>query len=178
MELLSLALVLVPSPDPLPEILGAWRRCDEELFSLRAREQQEEDLWDTKGDTLSSVPGGFGPSDSERDAFDTEQQRTARRARARANMSSHHEAPMGLFEVARGAALALHKNAFPLRGAADSAASGPGSHSSLDASADGDRPLSPDSESRVRKRDMVSSMVTGGLVSGMSWVLGADPVNK
>jgi hypothetical protein len=178
MELLSLALVLVPSPDPLPEILGAWRRCDEELSSLRAREQQEEDLWDTKGDTLSSVPGGFGPSDSERDAFDTEQQRAARRARARAAMSSHHEAPMGLFEVARGAALALHKNAFPLRGAADSTASGPGSNSNSKVAADGDRPLSPDSDSRVRKRDMVSNMVTGGLVSGIGWVLGADPVNK
>ncbi|KAJ5309769.1 MAP kinase kinase MKK2/SSP33 [Penicillium atrosanguineum] len=102
MELLSLALVLVPSPDPLPEILGAWRRCDEEMTSLRARELSEEDAWDTKGDTLSSVPGGFGPSDSERDAFDTEQQRVARRARARAANSHSHEAPMGLFEVARG----------------------------------------------------------------------------
>lgn len=172
MELLSLALVLVPSPDPLPEILGAWRRCDEELSSLRAREQEEEDLWDRKGDTLTSVPGGFGPSDSERDAFDTEQQRAARRARARAAMpnSHRHEAPMGLFEVARGAALALHKNAFPLRGAAD--------ESAARATAAEDRPLSPDSEGRVRKRDMVSNMVTGGLVSGIGWVLGADPVNK
>ncbi|KAJ5406799.1 hypothetical protein N7465_008083 [Penicillium sp. CMV-2018d] len=170
MELLSLALVLVPSPDPLPEILGAWRRCDEELTSLRAREQQEEDLWDRKGDTLTSVPGGFGPSDSERDAFDTEQQRAARRARAAMPNSHRHEAPMGLFEVARGAALALHKNAFPLRGAADGAASV--------AAQDDDRPLSPDSEGRVRKRDMVSNMMTGGLVSGIGWVLGADPVSK
>ncbi|KAJ5254979.1 hypothetical protein N7505_010130 [Penicillium chrysogenum] len=170
MELLSLSLVLVPSPDPLPEILGAWRRCDEELTSLRAREQQEEDLWDRKGDTLSSVPGGFGPSDSERDAFDTERQRAARRARAAMPNSHHHEAPMGLFEVARGAALALHKNAFPLRGAADGSAPL--------APRDGDRPLSPDSEGHVRKRDMVSNMMTGGLVSGIGWVLGADPVNK
>lgn len=170
MELLSLALVLVPSPDPLPEILGAWRRCDEELTSLRTREQQEEDLWDRKGDTLTSVPGGFGPSDSERDAFDTEQQRAARRARAAMPNSHRHEAPMGLFEVARGAALALHKNAFPLRGAADGSASV--------ATQDNERPLSPDSEGRVRKRDMVSNMMTGGLVSGIGWVLGADPVNK
>ncbi|CAI7678319.1 unnamed protein product [Penicillium discolor] len=170
MELLSLALVLVPSPDPLPEILGAWRRCDEELTSLRAREQQEEDLWDRKGDTLTSVPGGFGPSDSERDAFDTEQQRAARRARAAMPNSHRHEAPMGLFEVARGAALALHKNAFPLRGAADSSAPV--------VTQDNDRPLSPDSEGRVRKRDMVSNMMTGGLVSGIGWVLGADPVSK
>ncbi|KAJ9483116.1 hypothetical protein VN97_g10299 [Penicillium thymicola] len=170
MELLSLALVLVPSPDPLPEILGAWRRCDEELTSLRAREQQEEDLWDRKGDTMTSVPGGFGPSDSERDAFDTEQQRVARRARAAMPNSHRHEAPMGLFEVARGAALALHKNAFPLRGAADG--------SVPVVAQDDDRPLSPDSEGRVRKRDMVSNMMTGGLVSGIGWVLGADPVSK
>lgn len=166
MELLSLALVLTPFPDPLPEILGAWRRCDEELASLHAREQQEEDIWDRKGDTLSSVPGGFGRSDSERDAFDTEQQRAARRARARAALpnSRRHEAPMGLFEVARGTAMAIHKNAFPLRGKDEAAVSD-------------ERALSPDSEGRVRKRDMVSNMVTSGLVSGIGWAIGA-PSNK
>ncbi|KAF3394399.1 hypothetical protein F1880_005215 [Penicillium rolfsii] len=177
MELLSLALTLVPSPDPLPEILGAWRRCDEEISSLRAREQQEEDVWDAKGDSLSTVPGGFGPTDSERDAFDTAQQRAARRARTRATMphSHPHEAPMGLFEVARGAAMALHKNAFPLRGAADASRAPAGAAGSGDA----DRPFSPDQgEGRVRKRDMVSNMVTGGLASGIGWVLGAEPVNR
>ncbi|KAF7719294.1 Uncharacterized protein PECH_004770 [Penicillium ucsense] len=176
MELLSLALILVPLPDPLPEILGAWRRCDEEMTSLRAQEQQEEDVWDAKGDNLSTVPGGFGPSDSERDAFDTAQQRAARRARARSAMprSHPHEAPMGLFEVARGAAMALHKNAFPLRGNAD--ASRPSASASSD---DADRSMSPDKgEGRVRKRDMVSNMVTGGLASGIGWVLGADPVKR
>ncbi|KAJ5157328.1 uncharacterized protein N7482_008428 [Penicillium canariense] len=176
MELLSLALALVPSPDPLPEILGAWRRCDEEISSLRAREQQEEDIWDDKGDRLSTVPGGFGPTDSERDAFDTAQQRAARRARARAAMphSHPHEAPMGLFEVARGAAMALHKNAFPLRGAAGASRA----PASAEQGEDG-RPLSPEQgEGRVRKRDMVSNMVTGGLASGIGWVLGAEPVNR
>ncbi|KAJ5279084.1 hypothetical protein N7478_004456 [Penicillium angulare] len=176
MELLSLALTLTPTPDPLPEILGAWRRCDEEISSLRAREQTEEDLWDAKGDSLSSVPGGFGPSDSERDAFDTAQQRAARRARARAAMphSHPHEAPMGLFEVARGAAMALHKNASSLRGNAG-AGSGPARASGGEG--DGDA-FMDDGEGRVRKRDMVSNMVTGGLASGIGWVLGADPVNR
>lgn len=177
MELLSLALTLVPSPDPLPEILGAWRRCDEEMSSLRAREQQEEDVWDTKGDTLSTVPGGFGPTDSERDAFDTAQQRAARRARARAAMphSHPHEAPMGLFEVARGAAMALHKNAFPLRGAADASRAA----ASAGTGTGEERSFSPDQgEGRVRKRDMVSNMVTGGLASGIGWVLGAEPVKR
>ena len=29
------------------------------------------------------------------------------------------------------------------------------------------------SDGRIRKRDVIGNMVTGGLVSGMSWVLGA-----
>lgn len=190
MELLSLALILVPTPDPLPEILGAWRRCDEELTSLRTQEQAEEDAWDAKADSTTSslanttVPGGFGPTDSERDAFDTETQRAARRARARAAMphSHPHEAPMGLFEVARGAAMALQKNAFPLRGAA-AAAVGPreaGARAGTETGiGPGERALSPESgEGRLRKRDMVSNMVTGGLASGIGWVLGAEPVNR
>ncbi|KAL4896621.1 Sec39 domain-containing protein [Aspergillus ambiguus] len=165
MELLSLALVLAPYPEPLPEILGAWRRCDEELGVLRARESEEEELWDAKGDRFSTVPGGFGPTDSEQDAFETKQ-RHARRARAQSRLDLE-EAPMGLFEVARGAAMALHKNAFPLRGA--------GSEAAAPAHADGD---DESTQERVRKRDVVSNMVTGGLASGIGWVLGAQPVNR
>jgi len=32
-------------------------------------------------------------------------------------------------------------------------------------------------EHRVRKRDVVSNMVTGGLKSGLGWVLGAQAVD-
>lgn len=171
MELLSLALIIVPSPDPLPEILGAWRRCDEEMNGLRTREAEEEELWDTKGDNLSSVPGGFGPTDSEQDAYETKKQH-ARRARAHNDRLNAEEAPMGLFEVARGAALALHKNAFPLSGgtAATDQQPKPSSHAR--------GPSEDSAEERVRKRDVVSNMVTGGLVSGIGWVLGAQPVNR
>ncbi|RAL00723.1 secretory pathway Sec39 family protein [Aspergillus ibericus CBS 121593] len=181
MELLSLALVLAPSPEPLPEILGAWRRCDEELGALRARETEEEDLWDAKADTLSSttLPGGFGPTDSEQDAFETRQHQ-ARRARAHAsqNRLNYEEAPMGLFEVARGAALALQKNAFPLRSAPTKTI--PDEHSAPSSHMRSDSSLSEDQngEGRVRKRDVVSNMVTDGLVSGLGWVLGAQPVNR
>ncbi|PWY95773.1 secretory pathway Sec39 [Aspergillus sclerotioniger CBS 115572] len=183
MELLSLALVLAPSPEPLPEILGAWRRCDEELAALRARESEEEDLWDAKADNLTSttLPGGFGPTDSERDAFET-QQHQARRARAHAsqNRLNHEEAPMGLFEVARGAALALQKNAFPLRSAPTTTKTIPDDHSVPSSHMRSDSALSDDQngEGRVRKRDVVSNMVTDGLVSGLGWVLGAQPVNR
>ena len=79
---------------------------------------------------------------------------------------------MGLFDVARGAAQAFSKNAFPLKGAAGSSASGvirerPASMMSDDSG-----------EGRVRKRDMVASAVTGGLASGIGWVIGAPPQGK
>lgn len=89
---------------------------------------------------------------------------------------------MGLFEVARGAALALHKNAFPLRGAAATSGSGSGPvgvGGGEGAAGEREGALSPEAgEGRVRKRDMVSNMVTGRLASGIGWVLGAEPVNR
>ena len=193
MELLSLALFLVPSPDPLPEILGAWRRCDEELGVLRTREAEEAESWDVRGDATTAagraMPGGFGPSDSERDAAETEYQH-ARRARQQHHGHRHRaaadeEAPMGLFEVARGAAMALRKNAFPLRdGVGGERASSSSNNSrntsrdhSVDPAASGGGDDDMGEEGRVRKRDVVSNMVTGGLVSGIGWVIGANPVN-
>ncbi|KAL4992397.1 Sec39 domain-containing protein [Aspergillus falconensis] len=187
MELLSLALILAPTPDPLPEILGAWRRADEELSLLRARESDEEDAWDTKGDRTAAatlLPGGFNQANTEQDVFETKQQHARRAARA-----AHHnrldsgEAPMGLFEVARGAARALHKNVnstFPL--SASMSASASSSMSLVDRASeyDGENPNGDNGDrdaGRVRKRDVVSNMVTGGLASGIGWVLGAQPVN-
>lgn len=173
MELLSLSLILVPTAHPLPEILGAWRRCDEELSNLLARESAQEDLWDSRGDSvsMSTLPGGFGTeTDKEQDVLDTRQQHV-RRARVNQGLGLHagssgeQEAPMGLFEVARGAASALQKNAF--------ASGGPGRRERVVAPGqdeDGD-----EHDDRVRKRDVVSNMVTGGLASGIGWVLGAQP---
>lgn len=212
MELLSLALILCPTPDHLPEILAVWRRCDEELNTLQAQEQEEADLWDSHADSKTgstsnstllsmgppSAPGGFGPSDAELDAIDTQRER-ARRMRAsrfpQKQRRDFEEAPMGLFDVARGAARAISKSAFPLSGASSMASSRMGastmanqSRQSIDFSGseagrgsfDGSNTPSEAGEggsSRVRKRDMVSSMVTGGLASGLGWMLGAQPVN-
>jgi hypothetical protein len=33
-------------------------------------------------------------------------------------------------------------------------------------------------QQRVRRRDMVANAVSGGLTSGLGWVLGATPVDK
>ncbi|KAK2767523.1 hypothetical protein FQN54_003680 [Arachnomyces sp. PD_36] len=197
MELLSLALVLAPSPDPLPEILGVWRRCDEEMTVLRDREIEEAESWDTRGDmeSTSTVPGGFMPSDNELDAMETERER-AKRSRLRhagrsgAASGGYEEAPMGLFDVARGAAQAISKNAFPLHGASVAAGGKPAitrgnSHNTtrenehISGGEEGSEFGYDDTEAgRTRKRDVVSSMVTGGLASGIGWVLGAQPVNR
>jgi hypothetical protein len=206
MELLSLALILSPSPDNLPEILAVWRRCDEELGVLQARESEEAEQWDTRGDqsrlsfNTTSVPGAFGPSDRELDALETAEKR-ARRShaveRVRRKGAHEEEAPMGLFDVARGAARAIRKNAFPLSGQAAASSSGSGANkpssvsdmkmaeaaaagsasgrSSSDVGRGGEDGQS--AEGRVRRRDMVSNIVTGGLASGLGWVLGAQPAN-
>ncbi|KZF22162.1 secretory pathway Sec39 [Xylona heveae TC161] len=178
MELLSQALMLAP-PAALSEILGVWRRCEEELTMLLAQESEEETRWDDRGD--GKVPGGFIESSGVT--------RTNRTTAATRRIND--EAPMGLFDVAKGAAAALSRSAFPLRGAgagamaaASTATPRESSHSrdlsaSMISNADSDSVslAGSEREKRIRKRDVVSNMVTGGLASGIGWVLGATPVN-
>ncbi|EDN02320.1 protein transporter Sec39 [Histoplasma capsulatum] len=171
MELLSLALILTPSPENLPEILAVWRRCDEEMTSLRARESAEAENWDARGDSITSssktLPGGFGPSDAELDALETERAKWFRTGQAKRTShlaGGYEEAPMGLFEVARGAAQAISKTAFPLRGSeTGSPASGVSSDSrriSMDAMGTGGGSGGEGSAGgRVRKRDVVQFMM-------------------
>ena len=173
MDLLSLALTLAPTPDSLSDILGTWRRCEEEMNALRATEAAEEKAWDSKGD--DTIPGGFAADGRDVDMAETRREREKRATTRSGGGGYEEEAPMGLFDVARGAARAIGKSAFPLR-----AASGPPGMQIRDRGDDafqdaGERPMSAQSgeEQRVRKRDMVSGMVTGGLKSGLGWVLGA-----
>ena len=70
--------------------------------------------------------------------------------------------------------MALHKNAFPLRAARQQG----GQHISRESENEDDDEDAEGEEGRLRKRDMVSNMVTGGLASGIGWVLGAQPVNR
>ena len=169
MELLSQALLLAP-PSALPEVLMVWRQCEEDMASLIAQEVEEEKEWDDRGDRR--VPGGFSGDSSP----------VIHKPREPGRGALNEEAPMGLFEVARGAAAALSKNAFPLRRPQDSASAAPveASHerplsvASVGGSESGN-PTPTDPEGRVRKRDMVSNMVTGGLASGIGWVIG-EPI--
>lgn len=183
MDLLSTALTLAPTADVLPEILATWRRCEEEMDSLKSQAVQEERALDAESENV--LPGGFGPSERELDANETKRMLDNRRTYNTTGPSYEEEAPMGLFDVGRGAASALRKNAFPLRGAAGTGQQGfqvnPSRGSmedSMTSSGEFERPGSADGQQRVRKRDMLSNAVTGTLVGGMSWMLGAQPVNR
>ena len=181
MDLLSLALTLCSSPDHLPEILEVWRRCEEEMDSLKTQEANEERIWAEKSNRYSqaSVPGEFGGlEDRDVDIADTERARASRSGATRKSGWYEDEAPMGLFDVAKSAAAAIQKSAFPLRAGAQRQVSSAGAGHGPPSGMDNGRPGSALSAGadRVRKRDMVSSAVTGGLLKGMSWALGTEPV--
>jgi len=169
MELLSQALLLAPPP-ALPEVLAAWRRCEEEMTALLARETEAEQAFDDHADRR--LPGGFGDVASAGVLQPVQPRREVGRGAV-------EEAPMGLFDVARGAAAAFSRSAFPLRGAGMAVGGGGevGAGHARSASAAGSETGSlggggSDGEGRVRKRDIVANAVTGGLASGLGWVLG------
>lgn len=163
MELLSQALLLAPS-SALSEILVVWRQCEENVTAQSAQEIEEEEKWDDKGDRR--IPGGYSLDSSP----------VIQKPREPSRNAINEEAPMGLFDVARGAAAALSKNAFPLRSPRNSGSATPvkTSHERVTSAggSDGGSFSGIDSEGRLRKRDMVSNMVTGGLASGIGWVIG------
>ena len=168
MELLSQALLLAPK-SAIEDILHTWRDCEREMNLVLAEEIEEENRWDDQGDR--QLPGGFSVEDSET---------IIQKPREPTRNAINEEAPMGLFDVARGAAAALSKSAFPLRSPRTTQlGSKPPMQSPVQTFRGGDSIHSDDSglsisegEGRVRKRDMVSNLVTGGLASGIGWVIG------
>ncbi|KIY00040.1 uncharacterized protein Z520_04678 [Fonsecaea multimorphosa CBS 102226] len=178
MELLSRALMLAPSGEALSGILATWRRYEEELDGLKTQAVEEERAFDAKAD--ASVPGAFGLDNRDADVAETKRAMARRSGPIGSGPSYEEEAPLGLFDVARGAAAALRKSAaFPLgsNGLRDLKI-----HPETARRHDMQReqagsPVSDDG-GRVRKRDMVANMVTSGLVSGMGWVLGAQPRDR
>ena len=170
MDLLSRALSLAPQ-QALSEILAAWRRCEEELLIMlqdeaaaeaEADELAEEQLQMGRGS--SDLPGGF---QSEEPALIQGQPKRKEIGRV---SKADGEAPMGLFEVARGAAQAFGRMGQQGGRQPPSVAQ----RSDID---DEDM-QGPDDGERVRKRDMVANAVTGGMAKGIGWMLGATPVNE
>lgn len=177
-ELLSLALLLAPV-FALTEILAAWRRCEEETTALRLAEQQAEQEFDDNADKLlsggsSALPGNFTFSTDSPELILNQKRREM--GRMGAGSRGNDETPLSMFDLTRNAAQAFSKNAFPLRASGEHERSMHESTGSLGS----ERPMSPDEDgqSRVRKRDMVANAVSGGLASGLGWVLGATPVGQ
>jgi hypothetical protein len=168
MELLSQALLLAP-PNHLEEVLKVWQECEAEMMALLADETEAEDRFNDAADR--KLPGTFI------NEINTVQ------PRREVGRGAVEEAPMGLFDVARGAAAAFSKTAFPLRGSAQAASNTAPRESttssgrvSMDLSDSGSMSGHDD---RVRKRDMVASAATGAiasgtgaLASGLGWMLG------
>lgn len=165
MELLSQALLLAP-PSALADLVKVWQGCESQMSELAAQEASAEKV-DEGHERV--IPGGFGGDYSP-------PRQTARDPSRNAMLE---EAPVGLFDVARGAAAALSKNAFPLRNnqnfttrPAKTQSTRPLSGQNTEDFNDDDDVEPHDGQQRVRKRDMVSNMVTGGLASGIGWVIG------
>jgi hypothetical protein len=167
MELLSQALLLAP-PRHLEEVLAVWQECETEMTNLLTEETEAEERFNDAADRR--LPGAFAEA-------------VVIQPRREVGRGAVEEAPMGLFDVARGAAAAFSKSAFPLRGsggnrtASGSESHGDTSRASVDLGSDSGSMHSTGDE-RVRRRDMVANAVTGGLASGLGWVLGATPVNE
>ncbi|KAK5122323.1 hypothetical protein LTR85_004234 [Meristemomyces frigidus] len=181
-ELLSLALLLAPT-SALTEILAVWRRCEEETTSLQLSQQQAEEEFDDRADkriSTSALPGNFTVGGEQPEMVLNQKRREMRRmgAAASAEKLGQDAAPMSMFDLTRSAARAFSRNAFPLHaGAAAPARSSMEGERDMTASVDS---LGSDGggEHRVRKRDMVANAVSGGLASGLGWVLGAQPVQE
>ncbi|KAL9085252.1 MAG: hypothetical protein Q9165_007686 [Trypethelium subeluteriae] len=170
MDLLSRALLLAP-PSALPEILNAWRRVEEEMAAQLAREDEAETAWNDRGDRVQSgqspLPGTFVDPRTVGMELGQPTREVGRLGGGRGGQ----EAPMGLFDVARGAAAAFNRTAFPLRGSG----AGRGSEEALSPrlrDSDLGSPTGESDEGRIRKRDVAYNAATGALASGLGWVLG------
>ncbi|EME50226.1 hypothetical protein DOTSEDRAFT_68936 [Dothistroma septosporum NZE10] len=180
-ELLSLALLLAPVAS-LTEILAAWRRCEEEMTTLQLSQQQAEDDFDDRADKRmiegsSALPGNFTVSGEQPELILNQKRREMGRLGASSSSSrDNNDTPVSMFDLTRNVAQAFSKNAFPLRNATRTSGEYDRSMHDSTSSLTSDRATSPsDDASRVRKRDMVANAVSGGLASGLGWVLGAAP---
>lgn len=165
-ECLATALRIAP-PATLQEILNAFRRCEEELDSAVTAEAEQEDTWDAEGDLQSagSMPGGFGSAP----VLVRNVTAAGRSAAGASSRQQVKEAPMSLFDLSRASARAAQRNFSAL--------------TSLQRSGEA---RDPDAGAQVpsgqggaqRKRDQLRDAAMGTLVSGVGWMLGAQPADR
>ena len=154
MDCLSHALIFAPK-STLPEILNAYRRCEEELEMQLKLEAEEEDAWDAQGDG-QSMPGGFG---DEKKIF-TRASRTA------------EEAPMSLFDLSR-VSMARAQSGLSALTSVQTRLGNLKVNTPMEESQGYD--YSAAQAQTMRKRDQLKNVATGALASGVGWLIGATP---
>jgi hypothetical protein len=183
-ELLSLALLLAPT-SALTEILAAWRRCEEEMTSLQLAEQQAAMEFDDRADKRlsgsSALPGNFTVEGEQPELILGQKRREMGRVgmgpssgvggKGKGTRGGNDETPLSMFDLTRNAAKAFSKNAFAPGGEGSGLSESHAGNSSLASS----MASVEDAQGRTRKRDLVANVVSGGLASGLGWVLGATP---
>ncbi|QIW96315.1 hypothetical protein AMS68_001833 [Peltaster fructicola] len=173
-ELLSLALLLAPA-NALTDILSAWRRCEEETSALQLSQQQEEQAFDDHADRRepSALPGNFMLSGDQPEMILNQKRREMGRM---ATNRGDSEAPLSMYDLTRSAARAFSRNVN--LGTVRQSLEAP-SEQDTDGLRPGSSGQNPqDADTRVRRRDMVANAVSGGLASGIGWVLGAKPAEQ
>ncbi|KAF5621219.1 transport sec39 [Fusarium sp. NRRL 52700] len=159
-ECLATSLRIAP-PSQLQEVLKTFRRCEEQLDAAIKEEAAREAAWDTAGD-LSGLPGSF-------DTPDPDKAYPPRNISASATARQAEEVPMSLFDLSRATARVASRNLTVL-------SSLQGSFTSDKMNADSEPSESElHEQNRTRKRDQLREAATGTLVSGVGWLLGANP---
>lgn len=163
-ECLSTALRIAPPPT-LHEIINAFRRAEEELEAAMKAEDEQEDAWDTAGDTIHGpIPGGFNPAPTSPKA--------AHRQPAPSRGRQVEEAPMSLFDLSKASVMSAQRNLTALSSLQRS--TGLGRSNTVTSNASTNHTGSDGEEQkRVRKRDQLRDAAMGTLVSGVGWLVGA-----
>ena len=116
MEVLSQALILA-TPSSLAEILAVWRRCEEELLAVITETEGVEDDGNNSGNNsalFTGVPGALlGGGQADQRLKSRTKIKPGLQSRSSWNYNSSHneddETPVGLLDVARGAAAAFSR---------------------------------------------------------------------
>jgi protein transport protein SEC39 len=162
MECLATALRIAPKSQ-LQEVLKTFRRCEEQLDSAIKEDAAKENAWDAAGDLhVPAMPGGFGTQPPS-------QHQKVQHSVAESPARETDDVPMSLFDLSRATARAASRNLGTVSSLYNPgySASKPSAH----ASEAGDEP-------RTRKRDQFRDAAMGTLVSGVGWLVGAQPADR
>lgn len=158
-ECLATALRIAPAAT-LQEILNTYRRCEEELDSAIKAEAEQEEAWDEAGD-FGAMPGGFDTAPTGRNA-------TVSANKPSSSRQQPEEAPMSLFDLSRASVRSAQRNFTALSNLRSTT-------EARSSEAPHDSPEHSEQQQRVRKRDQLRDATMGTLVSGVGWLIGAQP---